>query len=116
LVSRERQRAHLNETVQRCAAHGAPPEMGARRSWRSSFRLATRALGKLLGRVDVEDILDVIFRDFCIATASIAARRMFHVKQKAARCDFARAGNGRVTRSPVEAQPRRIRPCALDTT
>jgi tRNA modification GTPase len=30
------------------------------------LRLATRALGKLLGRVDVEDILDVIFRDFCI--------------------------------------------------
>jgi len=30
------------------------------------LRLAARALGKLLGRVDVEDILDVIFRDFCI--------------------------------------------------
>ena len=30
------------------------------------LRLATRSLGKLLGRVDVEDILDVIFRDFCI--------------------------------------------------
>jgi tRNA modification GTPase len=28
--------------------------------------LATRALGRLLGRVDVEDVLDVIFRDFCI--------------------------------------------------
>jgi tRNA modification GTPase len=24
------------------------------------------ALGRLTGRVDVEDILDVIFRDFCI--------------------------------------------------
>jgi tRNA modification GTPase len=30
------------------------------------LRLATRALEKLTGRVDVEDILDVIFRDFCI--------------------------------------------------
>jgi tRNA modification GTPase len=30
------------------------------------LRLATRALGKLLGRVDVEDVLNVIFRDFCI--------------------------------------------------
>ena len=30
------------------------------------LRLATRALGKLLGRIDVEDVLDVIFRDFCI--------------------------------------------------
>ena len=29
-------------------------------------RLAGRALGRLTGKVDVEDILDVIFRDFCI--------------------------------------------------
>jgi tRNA modification GTPase len=29
-------------------------------------RLALRALGRITGRVDVEDILDVIFRDFCI--------------------------------------------------
>jgi tRNA modification GTPase len=30
------------------------------------LRLAARALGRLIGRVDVEDILDAIFRDFCI--------------------------------------------------
>jgi tRNA modification GTPase len=30
------------------------------------LRLAARAIGRLTGRVDVEDILDVIFRDFCI--------------------------------------------------
>ncbi len=30
------------------------------------LRLAARALGRLTGRVDVEDVLDVIFRDFCI--------------------------------------------------
>jgi tRNA modification GTPase len=30
------------------------------------LRIASRALGRLTGRVDVEDILDVIFRDFCI--------------------------------------------------
>ncbi|MGA7488615.1 MAG: tRNA uridine-5-carboxymethylaminomethyl(34) synthesis GTPase MnmE, partial [Xanthobacteraceae bacterium] len=30
------------------------------------LRLAARSVGMLLGRVDVEDILDVIFRDFCI--------------------------------------------------
>lgn len=29
-------------------------------------RMAVRAIGKLTGRVDVEDLLDVIFRDFCI--------------------------------------------------
>jgi tRNA modification GTPase len=66
LVSRERQRAHLHETVvalrgaQRAAREGREEIMA------EHLRLATRALGKLLGRVDVEDILDVIFRDFCI--------------------------------------------------
>jgi tRNA modification GTPase len=30
------------------------------------LRIAAFALGKLLGRVDVEDLLDVIFREFCI--------------------------------------------------
>ena len=29
-------------------------------------RLAMRALGRITGRVDVEDVLDVIFREFCI--------------------------------------------------
>ncbi len=30
------------------------------------LRLAVRHLGRITGRVDVEDLLDVIFRDFCI--------------------------------------------------
>jgi tRNA modification GTPase len=30
------------------------------------MRLAMRALGRITGRVDIEDLLDVIFRDFCI--------------------------------------------------
>jgi tRNA modification GTPase len=30
------------------------------------LRRGALALGRLTGRVDVEDILDVIFRDFCI--------------------------------------------------
>ena len=30
------------------------------------LRLAVRALGRITGRVDVDDILDVIFQDFCI--------------------------------------------------
>jgi tRNA modification GTPase len=30
------------------------------------IRLAARALGRITGRVDVEDILDVVFADFCI--------------------------------------------------
>jgi tRNA modification GTPase len=30
------------------------------------LRLALRSLGHITGTVDVEDLLDVIFRDFCI--------------------------------------------------
>lgn len=30
------------------------------------LRIAARSLGRLTGRIDVEDLLDVIFRDFCI--------------------------------------------------
>ncbi|HXL99401.1 MAG TPA: tRNA uridine-5-carboxymethylaminomethyl(34) synthesis GTPase MnmE [Rhizomicrobium sp.] len=30
------------------------------------FRLALRALGRITGRVDIEELLDVVFRDFCI--------------------------------------------------
>ncbi|HEY1363206.1 MAG TPA: tRNA uridine-5-carboxymethylaminomethyl(34) synthesis GTPase MnmE [Xanthobacteraceae bacterium] len=65
-VARERQRAHLDETLlalrgaQRAATEGSEEIMA------EQLRLACRALGKLLGRVDVEDVLDVIFRDFCI--------------------------------------------------
>jgi len=40
---------------------GAAPELAA-----EDLRLANRALGRITGRVDVEDILDVVFRDFCI--------------------------------------------------
>ena len=66
LVTRERQRAHLKETV--LALHGAQRAAldGREEILAEQLRLATRALGKLLGRVDVEDVLDVIFRDFCI--------------------------------------------------
>ena len=37
------------------------PELAA-----EDLRMAVRALGRITGRVDVEDLLDVIFRDFCI--------------------------------------------------
>lgn len=37
------------------------PELAA-----EEVRLAARALGRITGKVDVEDLLDVIFRDFCI--------------------------------------------------
>jgi tRNA modification GTPase len=42
-------------------AMGAGEELAA-----EDLRMAAYALGRLLGRVDVEDVLDVIFREFCI--------------------------------------------------
>jgi tRNA modification GTPase len=30
------------------------------------LRAAADSLGRLLGRVDVEDVLDAIFREFCV--------------------------------------------------
>jgi tRNA modification GTPase len=66
LVTRERQRAHLKETVLALQGAQQAAQEGREEIMAEQLRLATRALGKLLGRVDVEDILDVIFRDFCI--------------------------------------------------
>lgn len=43
------------------AAGGLEAELVA-----EDVRLAARALGRITGRVDVEDVLDVIFREFCI--------------------------------------------------
>ena len=65
LISRTRQRKLLQETVaslQRCiSVIGQGEELAA-----EELRAAAHSLGRLLGRVDVEDILDVIFREFCI--------------------------------------------------
>ena len=66
LVTRERQRAHLRETVLALQGTGQAAQEGREEIMAEQLRLASRALGRLLGRVDVEDVLDVIFRDFCI--------------------------------------------------
>jgi tRNA modification GTPase len=64
LVTRQRHRDTLREAATalgRALGAGSSEELVA-----EDLRLAARALGRLTGRVDVEDILDVIFRDFCI--------------------------------------------------
>ena len=65
-MTRERQRAHLRETVLALQGAGQAAHDGCEEIMAEQLRLATQALGRLLGRVDVEDVLDVIFRDFCI--------------------------------------------------
>jgi tRNA modification GTPase len=66
LVTRERQRRHLEEAALALKGSEEAAQQGREEIMAEQLRLATRALGKLLGGVDVEDILDVIFRDFCI--------------------------------------------------
>ena len=65
LIGRARQRELLQEaagSLQRSmAVVGKGEELAA-----EELRTATHSFGKLLGRVDVEDILDAIFREFCI--------------------------------------------------
>ena len=52
--------AHTPNALRR-ALEAPVPELAA-----EDLRLATRALGRITGKVGVEDLLDVIFRDFCI--------------------------------------------------
>jgi tRNA modification GTPase len=65
LVTRARHRHTLEETL--AALRRALGLTGGQEDLiAEELRTATTALGRLTGRVDVEDILDVIFRDFCI--------------------------------------------------
>ena len=66
LVTRERQRRALAETEAALSRAVAEGPSGHEDIIAEELRLAARSLGRLTGRVDVEDILDVIFRDFCI--------------------------------------------------
>jgi tRNA modification GTPase len=67
IVTRARHRRAFEETVValgRALAEGQGA--GREELIAEELRTAATALGRLTGRVDVEDILDVIFRDFCI--------------------------------------------------
>lgn len=66
IVSRQRQRGALEEALASLAraldgGHESMPELVA-----EDVRLALRALGRLLGQVDVEEVLDRVFSQFCI--------------------------------------------------
>ena len=62
-LTRARHRHALEECVDalKRAMKAQLPELAA-----EDLRMAARALGRITGRVDVEEILDVVFRDFCI--------------------------------------------------
>ena len=63
MITRSRHREALTncrDALDRAAAASAS-EFAA-----EDLRQAVRSLGRITGAVDVEDLLDVIFRDFCI--------------------------------------------------
>jgi tRNA modification GTPase len=65
LVTRERQRHALSEALQHLEAIlSAPPK--PEELIAEELRLAARALGRVTGRVDVEEVLGEIFKNFCI--------------------------------------------------
>jgi tRNA modification GTPase len=66
LVTRERHRVALRKVVEALDRALAEGPGGREDIVAEELRLAGRELGRLTGRVDVEDVLDVIFRDFCI--------------------------------------------------
>jgi tRNA modification GTPase len=65
LIGRERQRQLLQETVYSLERSISVMDRGVELA-AEELRTAAHCLGRLLGRVDVEDVLDVIFREFCV--------------------------------------------------
>ena len=65
LITRHRHRVAvqncLNSVTEALGAIDQPLELVA-----ENIRLAVREIGRIVGRVDVEDLLDVIFQDFCV--------------------------------------------------
>ncbi len=62
-MTRARHREGVTQAVAALARaeQATAPELVA-----EDLRLALRALGRITGRVDIEELLDVVFRDFCI--------------------------------------------------
>lgn len=66
VVTHARQRHALQEAAARLEAGIAAAKPSREEVVAEEFRLAARALGRVTGRVDVEDVLDLVFRNFCI--------------------------------------------------
>ena len=66
LITRARHRRALEDALGALKRATASRDAGREEIVAEELRLAAVALGRLTGRIDVEDVLDVIFRDFCI--------------------------------------------------
>lgn len=63
LITRRRYREALEETIENLASFNLNKDIELSAE---DLRLAARGLGKITGRIEVDDILDKIFGDFCI--------------------------------------------------
>jgi len=66
LITRERHRQHLEQSLNYLSNFEAKNEAEDFDKAAEDLRLATRHLGMIVGKVDVEEILGSIFNDFCI--------------------------------------------------
>jgi tRNA modification GTPase len=66
LLTRSRHRSALRAVLEALERFRLAPDGGELALLAEDLRLATRALGRITGRVGVDDILDRIFAEFCI--------------------------------------------------
>jgi len=66
LITRERHRQHLQQCLEHLKSFNKKNEVEDFDKAAEDLRLATRHLGMIVGKVDVEEILGSIFNDFCI--------------------------------------------------
>ena len=66
LITRERHRQNLEKCVEHLQTFEEKNDLEEFDKASEDLRLAIRHLGRITGKVDVEEILDSIFNDFCI--------------------------------------------------
>ena len=66
LITREGHRQHLEQCLEQLKNFNKKKEVEDFDKAAEDLRLATRHLGMIVGKVDVEEILGSIFNDFCI--------------------------------------------------
>ena len=66
LVTRERHRNKLNACLEEIDKFLKKDQYKNIETAAEDLRMATRHLGSITGKVDVEEILESIFKDFCI--------------------------------------------------
>ncbi len=66
LITRERHRQHLQQCIEHLKNFSDKNDKKDFDKGAEDLRLATRQLGMIVGKVDVEEILGSIFNDFCI--------------------------------------------------